>query len=98
MSAHTQGPWHTAGWEVHDRVQSFDSAGARTGNTPNSICLVHETWDAKGKANARLIAAAPQLVEALERLTRIAAVDFEKSRPDVIEQARAALTAAGVTP
>lgn len=35
-----------------------------------------------------------ELVEALERITRVAGVELEHSRPDVIEQARTALSKA----
>jgi hypothetical protein len=41
----------------------FDGSGARVGETPN-LC-----FDAGSEANARLIASAPELLDALEHMT-----------------------------
>jgi hypothetical protein len=70
-SRHTPGPWVIAGSQIHDRVTFFDENGARTGETPNSIAEVHAMPFGEQEANARLIAAAPALVEALERIIEI---------------------------
>lgn len=61
-AAHTPGPWFVApsGTTVHDKRVWFDEHGARCGDTPN-ICI-----DAETPANARLIAAAPDLLAALK--------------------------------
>lgn len=64
--SHTPGPWQIVGSEIHDRRCSFDEFGARTGSTPNSICEVHIVPHAATDANARLIAAAPDLLAELE--------------------------------
>ena len=48
----------------------------------------------EAEANARLIAAAPELLEALERITRVASVELTGRRDDVLEQARAAIAKA----
>lgn len=71
--AHTPGPWHVVnGIEVHDKAAEYDSSGTRIGETPNRICLVEYPYSypdyrhgATKEANARLIAAAPELLEAL---------------------------------
>ena len=46
------------------------------------------------EADARLIAAAPEMYEALERLARVAAVELTGKRDDVLEQAQSALSKA----
>jgi len=45
-------------------------------------------------ANQHLLAAAPELLAALERLCRVASVELGITRPDVIEQAKAAIAKA----
>lgn len=57
MSAHTPGPWHTVG-----------PVGAATwikSDTRPNIAAVHGAATEVGQANARLIAAAPELLDAL---------------------------------
>jgi hypothetical protein len=65
MSAHTPGPWYAT--ETNDIFADEDEG---TGNDP--IASVHDREGSQtaegileGKANAKLIAAAPELVEAL---------------------------------
>lgn len=68
MSNHTPGPWYAAnGNEIHDHRAEFDSDGARTGNTPNRIAAVEYPYGGSfgQSANARLIAAAPELLDAI---------------------------------
>ena len=69
---HTPGPWHASGIEVFDHNPQFDEKGARIGDTPNMICKIEYPYGdvcfrhgATKEANARLIAAAPELLEAL---------------------------------
>lgn len=65
---HTPGPWFVAnGNEVHDRLTRYDEHGARIGDTPNRIAVVEYPYmDEAGKtANANVIAAAPQMHEAV---------------------------------
>ena len=46
------------------------------------------------EANANLIASAPEMYAALERLARVAAVELTGKRDDVLEQAQSALAKA----
>lgn len=64
-TAHTPGPWFVVGREIHDRITEFDESGARIGSTPNSIAEIHVMPFGNQEANARLIAAAPEMADAL---------------------------------
>jgi hypothetical protein len=75
---HTPGPWFYVndGREIHDRITKFDEHGARIGRTPNRIAsidfmpsLFEFPENEIREANARLIAAAPDLLEALLSIT-----------------------------
>lgn len=57
-SQHTPGPWKVTGGET-----SFYPMAVRS--EVSQICEFH-TWDVQKEANARLIAAAPDLLEALK--------------------------------
>lgn len=63
---HTPGTWHIAGNEIHDRQTRYDKDGARTGETPNAICTIEIMPLGQQTANARLIAACPELLDALK--------------------------------
>lgn len=60
----TPGPWFVVpqGSFVADKKVEFDSDGARIGDTPN-MCI-----ECASEADAHLIAAAPEMYEALERI------------------------------
>lgn len=81
---HTPGPWVAVGVEIHDMAASFDEHGARVGDTPNRIARVEYPYGevdyrhgATKEANARLIAAAPELADALAvALSAIENLDF----------------------
>ena len=96
---HTPGPWVVSGLEIHDRETRFDDSGARTGNTPNSIAYLHLVPVGCREANGRLIAAAPELLEALERLLacvspqsrQSTAISFSAPKLNAADQARAAI-------
>lgn len=65
---HTPGPWHIVNNNsaIHDRVTKFDKDGARIGDTPMGIATIEiQCTDERKVANARLIAAAPELLDAL---------------------------------
>ena len=97
MSAHTPGPWKVVNHPKVAHVDSQRSVGAG-GNGMASVA-----WLTGGalhqEANARLIAAAPELLEALERLAsawrrmgpRTATID---GKPTAVEQADAAIAKA----
>lgn len=74
---HTPGPWVVAdGNKIHDRATRYDESGVRVGGTPNRIATVHsvpsvtnfvQDGDGAIAANARLIAAAPDMLVALKK-------------------------------
>jgi hypothetical protein len=64
MSGHTPGPWETH--EFTDRT-SITIRQVDTGHgAEDNICYVPEAW--RNEANARLIAASPELLEAAKRV------------------------------
>lgn len=96
MSKHTPGPWVVdAGWGPSPEHPEW--AAIKIGDSDKTVS------GHIGAANARLIAAAPQLVEALDSLIGWAVMRSDwaaagKSEPTdhPIQRARAALKAAGV--
>lgn len=68
----TKGKWCVAGNEIHDRETSFDEYGARIGDTPKRICVVDvQPTDEEVEANAQLIAAAPEMLDALKKTVEV---------------------------
>jgi hypothetical protein len=71
MSKHTKGPWHIGAGNGEGSVFA-DTGRTRLeqgGTTLYSICSVTLGWnDAEDAANARLIAAAPQMLDALHEV------------------------------
>ena len=78
---HTPAPWHL-GYNKHD-------ASIHNGVTIASVCDDATHW----KANARLIAAAPELLAALERI-EIALEHEPEVYSDILSIARPAITKA----
>lgn len=70
MSKHTPGPWFQGTGDyaycVYDKRVWLNPDGSRGGDTPNLVVVVSPE---DAIADARLIAAAPELLEALELLT-----------------------------
>ena len=98
MSAHTPGPWKVesiTGVEVHGMARSFHSVEASGYHAGGGIALVRiAAHPEQSLANARLIAAAPALLEALE----VIAINCEIGEPvnwrDLGKAARAAIAQA----
>ena len=70
MNKHTPGPWKAPKPTIGDSNCLY--IGEKTGNW--DICVINTTTaptPKQAKANARLIAAAPDLLEALEQLTAV---------------------------
>lgn len=93
MSAkHTPGPW-TAQNDGRDIINIQHS-----NNDPGAISMTlakvtaRMTWRSQAEANARLIAAAPKLLEALKRF--LDAWEFDSDGNGAAEQARAAIAKA----
>ena len=80
---HTPGPWeaqNTAGYDTHGQAVVYDASG-------KDVAIVYD-----GDANALLIAAAPDLLDALRRITMfIDDKPEEDALADIDEIARAAI-------
>lgn len=85
MSTHTPGPWKTGTGEFTDQVFCDDPIGEQGSDWgENFIC---ET--AGNKANARLIAAAPELLGALKDLENILSCKpYDKDEQKLLTNAR----------
>ncbi|MFN3858152.1 MAG: hypothetical protein ACK4RV_10400 [Caulobacter sp.] len=94
MAAHTPGPWEVAGNCVRTRY--------RMGDPDNNGTMVADVgvFPPEREANARLIAAAPELLAALRQTTDLlATANKSTDRPssyvwEIVGQARAALSKA----
>ena len=78
-SKHTPGPWHVAN-------------GVQVRSEKDQLARVWMMRTGEGKANARLIAAAPELLEAIEEL--LSATQHLNPCPATVEKARAAIAKA----
>lgn len=75
---HTQHPWII---DVSDRVlDANDNKAAIVGSNGESICFIEKTLGMEEVANAKLIAAAPDLLEALKE-TQILLHTYQKETP-----------------
>lgn len=90
MSKHTPGPW---------RVEEWDGVPLRI--TTDSVIVARVEWDQpiadEDEANARLIAAAPDLLEAAQNLSAISdgiIVNLTEAEASVLREAWVCLTAA----
>ncbi|HBP6823498.1 TPA: hypothetical protein L6B08_26940 [Pseudomonas aeruginosa] len=88
MMKHTPGPWHVGG---PNKCTIYDKHSQRLANSFEGVMATQRT-DSECEANARLIAAAPELLEALQvciqQITALCSAD------DVPDQARAAIAKA----
>ncbi|WP_152980874.1 hypothetical protein [Stenotrophomonas koreensis] len=99
MSKHTPGPWFHDGngnvWR-RDPKDLYQNGGTVAGD--KSLATIHKGWHHDGaegypvEANARLIAAAPELLETLEGF--VACWDTCASPVEFAEKARAAIAKA----
>lgn len=94
MSKHTAGPWtfdkaHSVGFIVHDKNYGYIVGAQDEEGRYGAI---------ESESNARLIAAAPELLEALEEMTSLASgpvggVSVQMKR-DILAKARAVIAIA----
>ena len=89
MSKHTPGPWHVETTETRDGA--IEAIAVREGSAGLFIAAVepHDMAYADAIANARLIAAAPDLLAALRR------IETEVSKPTGVLTDAALLTVLG---
>lgn len=83
MAAHTPGPW-TLTWNHSERLAIVGPNNDGKFTSSDRICNLPHRRNGEGKANGRLIAAAPELLEAAREFTKAA------------HDARDALNAAGI--
>lgn len=102
---HTPGPWKFADWEQFGDTRFYISQQEGAPYTPHysDVCsLIAETVSSEEvaiqRANARLIAAAPELLEILQEMTDDYAERFDLNSPSTnpgikyyVEQARAVI-------
>jgi len=91
MSKHTPGPWVQTPW---DATAIFD---AKNLQVPIAQTYPADTSQKEAEANARLVAAAPQLLEALEAVLAYEGDDLpapETFGTELYNKARAAIKAA----
>ena len=103
MSKHTPGPWYSDSkgniWRNHPS-DLYENGGGIAGDRPLGTAYVG--WHGKGEqgypinANARLIAAAPEILEALREIAELAdKVDsWQSFPPEPIQKAYAAIAKA----
>lgn len=96
MSKHTPGPWKTRNGFQDGSIEIFrPNKAIKKPFYPTEIAVV-EAEEKEGKANARLIAAAPELLEALMAVLRWIDDNCETTGFEAVEaQADAALAKAG---
>jgi hypothetical protein len=89
MTKHTPGPWVQTPW---DSTAIFDAKNLRV---PIAQTFPADTCKQEAEANARLVAAAPQLLEALEDCADALSIFHHKSEGNsAVKKARAAIKAA----
>lgn len=90
---HTPGPWHVGG---ADKATIYDHLNQRLANSFERVMVTQRT-DAQCQANARLISAAPELLDVVERAVRrleIAHANGDSIMREWIVDARAAIAKA----
>lgn len=84
IAQHTPGPWEI--WPAENSVVITESLGRHIAAIP----LATHEW----KENARLIAAAPELLEALEELEALGSLELPQRRDAALLKAKAAIAKA----
>lgn len=87
MSTHTPGPWHQGGLDRHDKHWMRETRDAKG----RGIAWCGTFPEDEAHANARLIAAAPEMLEALEMVMRRGRIDDSE---EAMNQVAAAITKA----
>lgn len=103
-NTHTPGPWYINGYAYRPDNASPTGRKVYSCNFESEVCEgytinaanveVAHIRTPRRLGDARLIAAAPEMFEALERLLRVATVELSGKRDDVLDQARAAIARA----
>ena len=97
MNKHTPAPWHVG---IGNGEGSIFSDSGRTrledgGTTLYPICSYNRGWNAdEDAANARLIAAAPDMYHALQDLIAYLGVDVDNGLDELLTNARDAIAKA----
>lgn len=97
MSKHTPAPWNIQiDWEDRYPICIIDPTTTNHPQGALHICNVNPNLSDESQANARLIAAAPELLAALEALENTASNTFHNNPKlaEVIQAARAAIAKA----
>ena len=84
---HTKGPWRQTDLDIEDYSIPIKSA------TNDYVATAHDLWerDEEVKANARLIAAAPELLEALDgaiQFMKLAGIIVPKDIEHILAKAK----------
>ena len=102
MSAHTPGPWTVSDLYADDDGQPELAIQAKVNGRichPAAVCLQFPTMQGMQMANARLIASAPELMEALQELMAWQVKNVNKwNNPSYDNAARVIAKATGETP
>ena len=96
--SHTPGPWRVArNWR--DKLAIVGPTNDRVSTASDRICNLPHRKNGEGEANADLIAAAPELLEALEAVLTVEIPivtmqeDWHRIKP-IVEKARAVIAKA----
>lgn len=82
-TGHTPGPWKSV--QINSKLQVWD-------NDENVICQIHNIAPSENEANARLIASAPELLEALKTIQSVLnGWNTEGKYINLIEHAKSAI-------
>ncbi len=82
MSKHTPGPWKVTGYEPHNKVIASYGDGKQPVHFDVALCHL-EVAIGTPQANARLIAAAPELLEACKAVLLFhSGAEWDAGRPE----------------